>query len=133
MLTITKQSDYGIILIEQLEGKKDFIPLSELVKQTKLPQRFLARIASILVKNKIILSKEGKVGGYKLADNLNKITLYDFLKIFEKEVAICRCFDGDHCCDYQKICRHKTFIRKKLNQTLIEALKRFTLTDLLKN
>jgi len=132
MLTITKQSDYGILFLENLIGKKDFIPLSELVEKTHLPKRFLARIAATLVKNKVVESREGKVGGYKLAKNLNKITLHDFLKFFEKDVAVCRCFDDDYCCDYEGICQHQSFIRTKLNDVLIKELKRYTLNDLLK-
>jgi len=132
MLTITKQSDYGILFLENLVGKKDYIPLSELIEKTQLPKRFLARIAATLVKNKIVISREGKIGGYKLIKNLNKFSLHDFLTIFEKEVSLCKCSNDDYCCDYEKLCHHKSFMKKKLNQVLTQELKRYTLADLLK-
>lgn len=132
MLTITKQSDYAMLFLSNLIGKKNYVPLSNLVEKTKLPQRYLARIAAELVKNKIVVSKEGKIGGYKLVTNLSEITLHDFLKIFEKEVAFCKCSDADYCCDYQEICQHKSFFKTKLNQVLIQGLKQYTLADLLK-
>jgi Rrf2 family protein len=85
MLVINKQTDYAILFISNLRQKKDFVPLSEIVEKTKLPQRFLARIAAQLVKNQIITSREGKVGGYKLSINLNKLSLYDFLRFLKKK------------------------------------------------
>lgn len=130
MLTITKQSDYAILFIEKLRGKKDFISLSDLVKKTKLPQRFLARIAAELVKNKIVTSREGKVGGYKLLANLNKVSLYDFLKIFEKDVALCRCTDDDYGCQYENICDHHHFLKGRLNTVVISQLKNIKLSQI---
>ena len=130
MLTITKQSDYAILFISKLRERKDFISLSELVKETKLPQRFLARIAAELAKNKIVVSREGKVGGYKLVTDLKNISLYNFLKIFEKDVAFCKCSDKSYCCDYQKICHHKNFLTHKLNLIVTQTLKKYTLADI---
>ena len=130
MLTITKQSDYAILFISKLREQKDFVSLTEFIKETKLPQRFLARIAAELVKNKIVISKEGKEGGYKLIADLKKFSLYDFLKIFEKDVAFCKCSDDDYCCDYQKICHHHNFLKNKLNLIVVQALKKYSLADI---
>lgn len=130
MLTITRQSDYAILFISELRKKNDFIPLSELVKETHLPQRFLARIAAELAKNKIVVSKEGKIGGYKLIADLNKISLYNFFKIFEKDVAFCKCSSKNYCCDFTKICHHKNFLKNKLNFAVVQELKKYTLADM---
>ncbi len=130
MLTITNQSDYGILLIEQLKDKKNYVPLSELTRVTKLPKRFLARIAANLAKHKIIESKEGKVGGYKLLANLKKISLYGYLKIFEKDVEMAKCVSKDFKCPYDDICLHKELLSHKLNRIVINELKRTKLSDL---
>ena len=82
MLTITKQSDYGILLISSIYKKNKLVNLSELIKETKLPKRFLARIAADLVKSKLLISREGKNGGYLISENIKTISLYDYLKIF---------------------------------------------------
>jgi Rrf2 family protein len=130
MLVINKQTDYAILFIYNLRQKKDFVPLSEIVEKTKLPQRFLARIAAQLVKNQIITSREGKVGGYKLSINLNKLSLYDFLKIFEKETVVCRCLDDNYDCRYEKICHHHHFLKDQLNNIFISRLKKIKLNQL---
>lgn len=133
MLTISNQSDYGIILISSLIGKKDYTPLSELLEKTKLPKRFLARIASVLSKNKIIKSREGKMGGYKLIGDLNKITLFDYLKIFEGNFHFSKCNDQSFDCQFKKICKHRNFLKDKLDQIICQQLKKITLKKILTN
>lgn len=60
MFNISKQSDYGLLMLEYLKDKRDYISLTEIVEKLKLPKRFLARIASKLVSARILLSREGK-------------------------------------------------------------------------
>ncbi len=89
MLTITKQSDYGLIFIEQLIRANSCVSLSEIITRTKLPKRFLARIAALLVKNQLVVSREGKSGGYQLSKKIKSINLYDYLRIFEGDLNFC--------------------------------------------
>lgn len=130
MLTITNQSDYGILFISYLINQDDYVPLSEMVKKMKLPSRFLARIAAQLVKNKIVVSREGKVGGYKLTEKIEKISLYHYLKIFEGDLALSKCRDVKYHCPWEKLCQHKSFFQHTLHGIVTSALKRFRLKDL---
>ncbi len=130
MLTITRQSDYGILLISYLAGKDNYVPLSKIVKEIKLPSRFLARIAAKLAKSKIIVSREGKIGGYKLTDKVNTLTLYQYLKIFEKDIALTKCADLRYKCPWEKLCHHKSFFQHHLHKVIVSAFKRFKLKDL---
>lgn len=131
MLTISNQSDYGILFIEFLKNKKKYASLSELVEETGLPKRFLARISATLAKKGIVESKEGKEGGYKLATGLNKITLYDYLRIFEKDVEMTKCSDKNYDCPYDKICSHKKLLSGKLNNIVIRELKKTKLSEII--
>ena len=79
MFTISNKSDYGLILLSQLADKTEYISLKHLVESTNLPPRFIARIAAELVHHGVLISREGKVGGYKLVKSLNNISLYDYL------------------------------------------------------
>ena len=131
MLNITKQSDYGIILLASLKNKTHFIPLSDLITKTKLPKRYLARIASQLAQHKLIISREGKIGGYKLAKNVLATSLFDYLKIFEGELNLAKCQDENYTCKWEKICHHKNFLTHKLSKILNSELKKITLGQLL--
>lgn len=131
MLTITKQSDYGLILLSSAYKRKGLIKLSELISETDLPQRFLARIAAELVKNGLLISKEGKSGGYLASTKIKTISLYDYLKIFENDVIVSSCVDDNFNCKYEKVCNHKDFIKKRLNAVLIQELKKIKLLQLI--
>ncbi len=131
MLNITKQSDYGLILISFIYKKNGLVKLSELIKETKLPQRFLARIAAELVKNRLLISKEGKSGGYLITPKIKSISLYDYLTIFENDVIVSSCVDENFDCKFEKICNHKDFIKKRLNVVLTKELKKIKLLELI--
>lgn len=129
MFTLSSKPDYALLLISQLLDKSEYIPLSQLVKNTKLPKRFIARIASDLVKNGILKSREGKIGGYKLMKQLNKINLFDFLKIFEPEFHLVKCQDPKYKCEFIDMCNHNTPLKIKLTGIISKELTNWTLKD----
>jgi len=132
MLAITKQSDYGLILIAYIYKKDRLVKLSELIKETQLPKRFLARIAAELAKEGLLKSKEGKSGGYLISsDVIKKISLYDYLTIFENDVVVSSCVDDNYDCKFEKICNHKDFIKNRLNVVLTKELKKIKLLQLI--
>jgi Rrf2 family protein len=132
MLAITKQSDYGLIMISFIYKRNRLVKLSELIEETKLPRRFLARIAAELTKKGLFVSREGKSGGYLTASKIKTTSLYDYLKIFEKDVVVCDCVDNDYICKFDKVCSHNSYIKKKLNIVLTQELKKVKLLDLIK-
>jgi len=130
MLNITVQSDYGLLLVSQLKDKKDYVPLSDIFKKIDLPKRFIARIAAELVQANILESREGKVGGYRLAKKAKKLSLYDYLKIFEGDLAVTKCMVHGYKCPRDKSCLHKKFIRHTLSSILIRDLKKYKLLQI---
>ncbi|PIQ72908.1 hypothetical protein COY13_01010 [Candidatus Roizmanbacteria bacterium CG_4_10_14_0_2_um_filter_36_35] len=133
MLTITKQSDYGILLTSHIYKKNKLIKLSDLINETKLPKRFLARIAAELVKNKLLISREGKNGGYLISPNIKIVSLYDYLKIFNNDISICSCANDSYHCQYENLCTHKSILKNELNKIIITQLKKIKLIRLLSN
>ncbi len=132
MLSFSKQTDYALLLLERLAKEKDYLSLSQLIKETDLPQRFLARIAATLVKHKIIDSREGKIGGYKLTNKFNQISFFDFLKIFEKDLQVADCLEKNYQCHYQNICRHHRIFQHKINYLVTQPLKKIKLKEVVK-
>lgn len=131
MLTITKQSDYGILLISHIYKKNKLVKLSDLIKETELPKRFLARIAAELVKNKLLISREGKNGGYLITNKIKTTSLYDYLKIFNDDISVCSCVDDNYHCQYENLCTHKSILKNELNKIIISQLKKIKLLKLL--
>ena len=130
MFTISSQSDYGLIILSNLIKKKDFVPLTDLVKDTELPLRFLARIAAEMAKNGIFKSREGRDWGYMISPKIKKISLYSYLKIFEDDIGICKCCEKNYICQYQVICHHGKFLQNKLTKVLSDQLKKIKLIEI---
>ena len=129
MFNISTQSDYGMLMISYLVKKQGYIPVSELVAKMNLPQRYLARIAAEMAKHKVLESREGKVGGYKLTEKARKMSLYDYLKIFDGEVSLIKCQKEGYDCPWDKVCQHKGVLRNSLSRILSHELKKKKLLD----
>ncbi len=123
MFKISKQSDYGLLVLSYLKNKADFVPVSEILKNLRLPKRFLAKIASALVKNKILESKEGISGGYRLTANVKRLSLYDYLKIFEGDLEVVNCSCHSYKCLNDEKCQQKKFFKRSFTNEVIKILK----------
>lgn len=133
MLTISNEADYALLLVTQLENTENLVPLSSLIEKTHLPKRFVARIASKMVKNGLLESKEGKVGGYKLADNWKQMSLYNFLSIFEKNIDLVKCQHEGYICAFEDVCLHKYSLRNTLTLLLRKTFATWTVGDVVKS
>jgi Rrf2 family protein len=129
MFSIHKESDYALITVSSLRNRDDFVSITELVSETKMPRRFLARITADLVRHRILVSREGRMGGYKLAKKLKDINLYDFLSIFEKNISVVRCVEKGYICNCKDSCKHHSFFADKLSRIIASQLKKWTLED----
>jgi Rrf2 family protein len=130
MLKLSKKSDYGLLIIAKLLHSDEYVSLSKLVEHTKLPLRFLARISAVLAHNGILLSREGRVGGYKLGKRFPLLSVYDFLSVFESNLQMTGCQDPSHKCAFENICKHKDAVKCKLQQVILDDLKKVKLSDL---
>lgn len=130
MFTILNQTDYALLIIEHLTKTTGYVPISQVVQIARIPKRFASRIAVTLAKHKILASKEGINGGYKLAQSINEITLYDLFKIFEGDVAFSKCAHADYKCRFDSICQHSSFLKNTLQNTYITLIKNLTLKQM---
>lgn len=128
-MKVTKKEDFSLIfmgiLAENYPGK--YIPLSLVSSKTNLSGLFLKHIASALLRKKLIVSKEGIDGGYRLTKNPKKIKIADILSTKSHTGVLLPC--------YQKKCR----VNKnnclcgnfwaKVNHKLTSYLQNITLSD----
>ena len=130
MLKLSKKSDYGLLIVSKLLHTEEYVSLSKLVEHTKLPLRFLARISAVLAHNGVLMSREGRVGGYKLGKRFNALSVYDFLSIFERNLTMTGCQNDAGKCAFENICKHKDAVRCKLFKVILDDLKNVKLSDL---
>lgn len=130
MLKLSKKSDYGLLIISKLLHTDEYVSLSKLVEHTKLPLRFLARISAILARKGVLMSREGRVGGYKLGTQFTILTAFDFLSIFENNLTMTGCQDPNGKCKFEHICKHKHPVQAKLHAVILRDLKKVLLSEL---
>jgi len=131
MMSLSRKSDYGLIILSYISQKKEKVALSELVEKTGLPHRFVARIASELALNHFLTSREGREGGYVVGPELKTATLFDYLTLFEKHVNLAACAEKGYICEYEHCCTHKSKFLREVNNVYIKQLKSQKLKKLL--
>lgn len=130
MLKIKRETDLGLVFLEELTGldKGEYLSLQAWAAKRRLPYRFLSKVAGSLKRSGLIISKEGKDGGYRLAKNSQSVKVGQVVKVLEGNLALTRCATGVKC-SCRKFCRHRTLF-SRLGQTLENELNRVSLQNL---
>lgn len=131
LLRLSRKGDYGIILACALaqNSKGKLISLAKIANEYNLPQKFVARLASVLKNSGILKSKEGVKGGYMLARSPQEISLLEVLEALEGPIKgeVC-CPQGS--CRIEAVCPSKGSWAKIADELSLSLAKK-TLADLL--
>ena len=88
MIGISSKTIYAIAALKELGSIPDneVLKIKEIAANASIPQNFLEQILLELKKQGLLMSIKGAHGGYKLARNLNDITLKDVVLILESDI-----------------------------------------------
>ena len=130
MLKISREVDLSLLLMVGLASlkKNEVLGLKNWTKENKLPYRFLSKVAVKLKKAKLLKSKEGREGGYRLGKAVQDINVGEIIEAIEGPVAPVRCLQGLNC-DYEGICGHKK-IMSKLTKVVNDNLNKVSLEEI---
>jgi len=112
MFNIETKTDYGFIIMLELakHHKQGYLSLSEIASAKKLSAGYLAQLIYPLVKTGLIVSKEGKGGGYALAKDPKRIFVLEIIEAFDGPLHLVKCLkinsklcDGFHVCEAKKV------------------------------
>jgi FeS assembly SUF system regulator len=94
MIRMTKQTDYGIVLLSRMAGlpSRQF-NATELAAETRLPQPTVSKILKILGRAGLLHSHRGVKGGYTLARDPEIITVTEIIGALEGPIGITECID----------------------------------------
>ena len=97
-MLITRETDYAIRALRALSGggKKT---LSQICKEEIVPQQFGYKILKKLARADYVTIKRGKDGGYCIAADFNKRTLFDLTTVMENPMDISPCVVPDYVCE----------------------------------
>lgn len=131
MLRMTKQADYGFVLLSRLAADPErVVNAPDLAAETRLPVPTVSKILKLLAKGGVLRSSRGVHGGYSLVRGPERISAAELLTALEGPVALTVCIDGTPGeCDHETYCQVRGHWQR-INQALEEALGRITLAEL---
>ncbi|MCP5158170.1 MAG: SUF system Fe-S cluster assembly regulator [Gammaproteobacteria bacterium] len=106
MIRITREADYGILLMTAL-AQAEYQPRSAaaLARQRRLPLPMVSKILKALTRSGLLNSQRGAQGGYILARSATEISTADIIGALEGPIAITACSDESHdSCTRQDDC-----------------------------
>jgi len=113
MSLINRNTDYAIRALVYLAREKDgVVAVSQLAKAEKMPRPFLRRIMQVLCQNDLVISRQGKTGGFSLKKNPTEISLGEVARVFQGGVDISQCLFQELICHNHQNC----FLRKRLKK-----------------
>ena len=93
-MKLSTTATYGLRICFLLSLSEKVIPLSALVAQTDLSEKYLEQILGKLRKNNIVGAKRGASGGYYLLKKPKDITVNDVLKALNCDFGFAQCVTG---------------------------------------
>lgn len=132
MIRITKQTDYGIVLMTHLAAgdPEERYNAPELAEEAGLPLPMVSKILKLLSKDGLLDSRRGVKGGYALARHPDEITVDQIIAALEGPIAITECIEhapGD--CDHEAVCPTRGNWQR-INQAIRHALEHITLAEM---
>ena len=131
MIRMTKQTDYGIVLLSRMAGypERQF-NATELAAETRLPQPTVSKVLKILGRAGLLESQRGVKGGYTLARGPETITVSEVITALEGPIGITECID-----DTPGECTHEARcpVRgnwQRINEAIRQALDGINLAEM---
>ncbi len=130
MMRITKQTDYGIVLLTHMAGGSDRrYNAPDLAAEARLPLPMVSKILKLLTREGVLLSHRGVKGGYSLARPSTTISMAEIIAALEGPIAITECVDGDGDCVFQSLCPVRSNWHR-INEAVLIALQGITLAEM---
>jgi Rrf2 family protein len=131
MLKLTKKADYGLMALKYLAEHPETTALSakDVADAYGIPAQLLAKILQLLTKNGLLRSHAGMNGGYALAHDARKISVYEVIHAIDGPFFITSCTKGKTGCELGSSCTIKEPLAR-VNETIAGVLKSISIQDL---
>ncbi len=131
MFRITRETDYGIVLLSHLAGEPPGTvhAARDLASCGQLPGPMVSKILKALARAGLLVSHRGSKGGYSLARGPEEISVADVIKALEGPLGMTECASIPGSCDQESVCPIRSRWQE-ISQTVVDFLARIRLTDL---
>ena len=130
MIRITKQTDYGIVLLTHLAVHPERqYNAPDLAAEAHLPLPMVSKILKLLAREGLLASHRGVKGGYSLARQPEAISMAEIIAALEGPIAITECISVEGDCSHEPLCPVRSNWRR-INQAVRTALAGITLAEM---
>jgi len=130
MIRITRQTDYGIVLLTHMAGHLERqYNAPELAEEVRLPLPMVSKILKLLTREGLLESHRGIKGGYSLGRHPEEISMAEIVASLEGPIAITECIDETTGCVHEPVCRVRSNWRR-INEAVLAALAGISLAEM---
>jgi Rrf2 family protein len=133
MKLLTKETDYAVRAIMHLARHRGgFVSSRRIAAAEGIPLRFLRRILRTLIRDGLIVSKEGVAGGVRLNARPRGIRLTDIIETFQGNIQLADCMFRQKVCSNRRTCVLRRQI-KVIEKMVTKEFEGITIASLLKD
>lgn len=131
MIRITRQTDYGILLLSHMATR----PLSEVhtakdaAKLSKISLPMVSKTLKALARAGLVVSQRGVKGGYRLATQPSRISIGDVIEALEGPIGITECSFNPGACEQEGKCPVQTNWQR-ISVAMRDALEKIPISEL---
>lgn len=121
-MNFNKTTEYALRIFGFIAVNEDKLYRAEdIYKNLNIPLRYLRKLLTSLSKSGLMISVQGKSGGYRLARKTSDISLLDIVQAMEDQQPDGVCFFGFNDCAFERKCAiHDKWasVRENINNVL---------------
>jgi len=132
MLRITKQTDYGIMLLARMAALPEGRVLSarEAARWSGLSRPMVSKILKSLAREHFVASRRGAAGGYTLARRPQDTTVAGVIRALEGPISMVECGSQPGQCDHEHSCPARVNWTR-INCEIERALERIPVSEMI--
>lgn len=131
MIRITRQTDYGILLLSHMASRplEAVHTAKDAARQSSIPLPMASKILKALAKAGLLASHRGVKGGYSLAVAGDRISIADVIQALEGPIGITECSFNPGGCEQESFCPVRGNWQR-ISLAVKDALDRIPLSDM---
>ncbi len=132
-MQITRSGEYGLkgLVFLARQPPERLVLVSEVSKEERIPETFLAKIFQRLSKAGLLRSSRGAKGGFALKKPAGLITMREVIEAIDGPIALSPCLRKKGECDEEELCPIYP-VWSKAQRELFQVLDNTTVEDLVR-
>lgn len=132
MFDVSTKVDYSLLIMLTLAKNNGgaVVALSDIAEHNHISPKYLSQLMTSLKQAELVVSREGKGGGYSLAKAPQNISLRDIVEAVDGPLQLVKCMDAAQHCPADQHCHTKP-IWSSLKKDIYNLLEAKTLAELI--